>query len=431
MQLEFGIPERISMRKFSRTHPFARPSVTRFLAILTLGPLGAASFAQTKLSMKDALSLALSRRPELRASLERVESSSGLRRQAAVRPNPRLILQTEDLRASNFNLGEDAQSYIYASQVFEARGKRSGRMAVADEIVERNRAQADGVRRQIVLNVRQVYWEAEGAQIIRDLYAEDDKYFQQIVDYHQARFNEGKLAEVDLLRIRLERERMHAAAENATLEAQRALLRLARELSSAANDTWTLVEEFETLETHVARPGDKDLLSLRPEGRAALAALAEARANITFQKANGRQDVQGLLGYKRNGQDNTMIAGLQINIPVFDRNRGAIAASEADARAAEETVAALRNQITSEVALAEREYAMRRDQYLQTFQPLRNRAIEISDISRAAYREGGLDLIRLLDAERLRVEAQISWANALLSYHQSVAALEYVEGVDR
>ena len=172
-------------------------------------------------------------------------------------------------------------------------------------------------------------------------------------------------------------------------------------------------------------------MSLRPEGRSALAALAEAQANINLQKANGRQDVQGLFGYKRNGPDNAMIAGLQINLPIFDRNRGAITGAEADARAAEATVAALRNQITSEVALAEREYQMRRDQYLKTFQPLRTRAIEISDISRAAYREGGLDLIRLLDAERLRVEAQISWANALLSYHQSVAALEYAEGVER
>ena len=124
-----------------------------------------------------------------------------------------------------------------------------------------------------------------------------------------------------------------------------------------------------------------------------------------------------------------MIAGVQINLPVFDRNQGAIAASEADARAAEQSVTALRNQIASEVALAEREYQMRRDRYLRTFQPLRNRAIEIFEISRAAYREGGLDLVRLLDAERLRVEAQISWANALLAYHQSVAGLEYTEGV--
>jgi outer membrane protein TolC len=421
------------MRILSRTHLFAQQFATRVLTLTIFVLLAGAqaSLAQTKLSIKDAVSLALSRRPELRASLDRVESSGGLRQQAAMRPNPRLILQTEDLRPSNFNLGRDSQSYLYASQVFEARGKRGGRMAVTDQIVERNRAQVDSVRRQIVLNVRQAYWEVEAAQMVRDLYAQNDDYFRQTVDYHQARFNEGKLAEVDLLRVSLERERIHAAAENANLEAQRAILRLARELSSPANDAWALVEEFQNLEMPVDKPEHVDLLSLRPEGRSALAALAEARANINLQKANGRQDVQGLFGYKRNGPDNAMIAGLQINIPVFDRNRGAITAAEADARVAEETVAALRNQITSEVALAEREYQMRRDQYLKTFQPLRNRAIEISDISRAAYREGGLDLIRLLDAERLRVESQISWANALLSYHQSVAALEYAEGVER
>jgi outer membrane protein TolC len=84
-----------------------------------------------------------------------------------MRPNPRLILQTEDLRPSNFNLGQDSQSYVYASQVFEARGKRGRRMAVTDQIVERNKAQADSVRRQIVLDVRQAYWEAEAELTIK------------------------------------------------------------------------------------------------------------------------------------------------------------------------------------------------------------------------------------------------------------------------
>jgi len=41
-----------------------------------------------------------------------------------VRPNPRLILN-RDLRPSNFNLSQDSQSYLYASQVFEARGNEA------------------------------------------------------------------------------------------------------------------------------------------------------------------------------------------------------------------------------------------------------------------------------------------------------------------
>ena len=77
----------------------------------------------------------------------------------------------------------------------------------------------------------------------------------------------------------------------------------------------------------------------------------------------------------------------------------------------------------------EREYELDREQYLDTFKPLRDQAIQISDITRAAYNEGGLDLVRLLDAERVRIEAEVSWVGALESYHQSVVALEYAEGV--
>jgi outer membrane protein TolC len=176
-----------------------------------------ASFAQTKLSIKDAVSLALSRRAELRANLDRVESSGGLRQPAAVRPNPRLILQTEDLRTSNFNLGQDSQSYLYASQVFEARGKRSGRIAVADQIVARNRAQVDSVRRQIDLNVRQTYWQAEAAQMVRDLMLRTTTIFNKPSTTIKHDSMKANSAEVDLLRVRLERERIHAAAENANL----------------------------------------------------------------------------------------------------------------------------------------------------------------------------------------------------------------------
>jgi len=420
------------MRVLTRTPMFVRPFAARCFILIAGGfPIAQVGSAQTSLSLRDAVALAVSRRPELRASLAKVESFGGLRQQAGLRPNPRLIFQSEDFHTSNFSFSQESQTYAYASQVFEAPGKRSGRIAVAGQAMERSKAQVDAVRREIVFNVGQAYWVAEGAQMLRDLYAQDDEYFRQTVEYHQARFKEGKLAEVDLLRVRLERERIHAAAENAKLDAQRSLLRLARELSSPANDKWILVENFQSLEIPSDQPPPGDLVSLRPEGRSALATLAEARANVELQKANRRQDVQGLFGYKRNGPDNAMIAGLQINLPVFDRNQGVIAASEADARVAEGNVAALRNQIVSEVTLARQEYQMRRDQYLQTFQPLRDRAVEISDISRAAYREGGLDLVRLLDAERLRIEAQISWINALLSYHQSVMALEYAEGIER
>ena len=52
--------------------------------------------------------------------------------------------------------------------------------------------------------------------------------------------------------------------------------------------------------------------------------------------------------------------------------------------------------------------------------------MEISSISRAAYLEGGTDLLRLLDAERLRTDAQIAYVLALREYRLTVVQFEYI-----
>jgi outer membrane protein TolC len=57
-------------------------------------------------------------------------------------------------------------------------------------------------------------------------------------------------------------------------------------------------------------------------------------------------------------------------------------------------------------------------------------AAESARISRAAYREGGWDLLRLLDAERLRIETQSLYYQALAEYRQSIAELETAMGVE-
>jgi outer membrane protein TolC len=118
-----------------------------------------------------------------------------------------------------------------------------------------------------------------------------------------------------------------------------------------------------------------------------------------------------------------------MNLPLFDRNQGAVAAAAADTQAALDDYEAVRQQLASQLSIAQREYDLEREQYLQTFKPLRDQALEISDISRAAYKEGGLDLVRLLDSERVRVEAEVTWVQALEAYHQSVVSLEYAQGV--
>jgi cobalt-zinc-cadmium efflux system outer membrane protein len=286
--------------------------------------------------------------------------------------------------------------------------------------LEQSRLQAELERRQIVLSVRESYWRAKAAQALAALYAQDAYYFQQVIDYHEARFHEGKIAEVDLLRVRLQGEQIRAAAANASLDSEKALLMLAQEMNAAANSAWVLSEDFETLEVPKPIPAGTDVESLRTEGQLAQQAISKAEAQTRLVKANGRPDLLFTGGYKRDLNLDSPVASVQFDLPLFNRNQGAVAAAHAEEDALRESYQATRNRLAAELALAQREYEMRREQYLQTFKPLREQAIQISNISRDAYQAGGLDLLRLLDAERARAWTRNSATCAPLKAFTSV-----------
>ena len=398
--------------------------------VCALLALNIAALAQTPLSLEDAVRQAQKDRPELRAAAQRVEAGNDLRHQAALIPNPRLFLSSEDIRFSNFDFSQDAETFAYVSQLFETSGRRKGRIEVASSDAQRRRLQAEQVRREIVFNVRRAYWNALAAQFTTELYQESDEYFRQIVEYHEARLREGKLAEVDLLRVRLQAEQIRAAAASARLRSLRTQLDLARQMGKTEPGPWLLTEKFDKLEIPKELPAETDVVSSRIEGRLAQQDVAAARAQLSLEKARGRPDLDALFGYKRDLSVNTAFFGLQFNIPLFDRNQGASAAARAEVNAAQSSAQAARIQLALERSLARREYEARLEQVKSVFSPMRDRAVQIADISRAAYKEGGLELLRLLDAERLRVDTQLAWIDALSEYHKSVIEFERAEGVE-
>lgn len=399
------------------------------IAVIAVGLPCSAWGQQEKLSLQDAVDFALTHRPELRASSSRIQASEKIRSQAGLIPNPHFLFRKEDF-TDYLNVGENSQTYWEGEQLLETSGKRGGRIAVARESVEQRRLQTELDRRQIALDVRDSYWRATAVYALATLYKQDADYFQQVIDYNQNRFHEGKLAEVDLLRVQLQGQQIRAAAATAQLDSEKAMILLAQEMNADVNPAWVLSNDLETLEEPKPLPAGADSTVLRVEDQLARQAIAQAEARTKLEKANGRPDLLFTGGYKRDVGIDSPVAGVQFDLPLFNRNQGAVAAAKADEAAAQETYEATHNQLTAELTLAQREYEMRREQYLQDFRPLRDRAMQISDISRAAYEAGGLDLIRLLDAERARVDAQLSYIRALEGLHLSVDALNYAEGLD-
>ena len=203
-------------------------AASAFLAIPCL-------FGQASLSLKEAVSQALESHPQLSIATARVGVAQGLRTQAGLRPNPRLILQSENARVSGsppFSYPHDADSYAFIAQTIETAGKRGYRVDAASHNVRRSELEREILRRQIIARVSAAYYAATGAIRVRDLLEQEVSGFERVVQYHRDRVKEGAMAEVNLLRIEVERDRLASSARSAGQEAERSTIALLREIGS-------------------------------------------------------------------------------------------------------------------------------------------------------------------------------------------------------
>lgn len=392
---------------------------------------GACLHAQTSLTIDDAVRTALRNHPLLAERQQRTEVASSFALQAGLRPNPRLVAQSE-----NWSLtGAPAQSipvftdqFLYLSQVVETGAKRDRRTDLGRTGVVLADLDRKLLERQITTRVKFAYWEALGTRRILELWREDEANFAQTIRYHQDRAREGAIAEGDLLKVRLEGGRVSVAASSAALDAERAEITLLREMGQSEMVSLQLAGD---LSINAGSPPELEMarvMEARTEARIAQQSIVQAKANLSLQEANAKPDVEVLAGYKRTAGFNTALWGFQFNLPVRNKNQGNIAAAGSAVRAAEHSLRAVENQIRAEVATAVKDVEARRAQLTGILATSLGQAEESLRIARAAYLEGGTDLLRLLDAERVHIELEVLNARTQMEYRQSLVALEAALG---
>jgi cobalt-zinc-cadmium efflux system outer membrane protein len=387
--------------------------------------------AQQVLDLKTAVRTALEQHPLLAAGSARILSAEGIRAQAALRPNPLLTFQMENWRfrgSPEFQPGRDVDTFLYASQLLETASKRRLRTEAAAAAVRRSELDRELAGKQVAARVKTAYWAAAGAQRVADLLNENVGTFDQIVRYHELRVREGAMAEADLLKVRLERERVAVAATSAELDAQRARIELLRQMGASEFPPIRLADPVVPM-PEAPSVDEAGALAQRTEIKLAAQAIEQAFANLRFEQAMGKPDVEVMGGYKHTAGVNTVIGSVQIPLPFGNRNQGNIASARAIVRAAESEAAAMRAVVMAEVRAAAAEVETRRRQLTVLLPVIVRDANESSEISQAAYREGGSDLLRFLDTERVRIEIQVMYYRTLAEYRQSIAALETAMGV--
>jgi len=401
-----------------------------FIAIV-LGPC----WGQRRLSLQEAVDQAIQTRASLKAEAERVNAAEGAKRQAGLLPNPDFQFQNENLRPGQ-TYSRDVDTLAMINQPLDILGKRKQRVAVASEGMIRAQAQYDLAHWTVIQRVKLAYWAALESQEVHTVLAKTVDNFQKIVDYHSAQLSAGAIAEQDLLRVRLEAERLKISADTALIAVNRTRLDLLKEMGSVDFPELNLTEPLE-LTSDFKPLGVDEALAQRPEIKVARAALEEAEANARLQDVSARPDLNVTYGYKRTQLPdtttgiNTAIAAVRITLPVSDKNQGNRIAAQAEVRRQRQLLAAKQTEIRAEYDAALQEYEARRSELVNALEPLRDHAATIATIAGAAYAAGGTDLLRLLDAERARLDAELAWTQGMVDYRQSIVRLEAAEGVNQ
>ena len=399
------------------------------------------------LSIDDVVKFALERNQDLLALKQRLAETQGLLKQAGLRPNPNLSASITDGSIVGSD-GEREYSIDY-THTFEMGGKRDKRIQLSSIENKLARYEIAEKERELIADTKTAYVEA--LTTIRKL-----KVLQQTFDLIQKtndvtiqRVKEGEAPALEqgLSTMELNRIQADLALEASTAQSQ--MLNLKTLYAADLDEKLLLKGDWQFADPNVDLQAlVQQALTNRPDMLAAGLQEQALDAQINLTKAEGVSDLNAFAGYSHshsqfdqfgldeNGmpvplidRDNTLSAGISLNLPFFNRNQGNYQAAVARKEAARLRTKSLEKRIEQEVRSVVTVYtaAMNAVQALGgTVVPQSEKNLEIV---RASYELGELRFLDLIQEQRRALEIQNSYADAMKTYFLSAVQLENKTGL--
>lgn len=412
------------------------------IALLTWGASAAAQTPATPdlanpagpVSLRDAVSLALTQSPELLAFDAGRRASEARLLQAARLPNPVLDAMVEDVGGTS--RGPDAanflqpQTTVQLSQLVELGGKRAARQRLAG--LDRDLANWDyeAARLDVLTRVSAAFLEVLAAQQAVTQGAQALEVAGRVRQTVGERVAAGVVAPIEETRAGV----LLASAQLRADQAARALEARRRQLATFWGSTTPMF---------AAATGDLEALPSIPPVAALHAALADnpelarfvaevdrRQASLALARSARVPDMTLSAGYRRFTSIDTQafVIGASIPLPWFDRNRDGIRAAEASIDEARHAARAAELTMVARLADAYRALASANDDVTTLRRDVIPGARAVFETVQEGYELGRFGLLDVLDAQRTLVEAEAQHLEALTMYHQAVVAVERLVG---
>lgn len=383
------------------------------------------------LTLSQALARVLRDSPELATYPYSLRAAEARTMQSALRPNPELSLELENIAGDNEFSGTDSAEITLAlSQVIELGGKRRYRRNVArlgSEIVQQDYALA---RLDVLATAANRFLDVVSAQALLQLAEQAHNWSQKAKHAAQARFKAGSASRAELSQARIEALQATLAVSEAQSQLESARRILAAQWGAESPD----FSEAKAMLFELSQTPEFTQLRARldqsPQLQRYLTLDRLRQAELDLAIANGRQNLNVGLGLRRfeASGDQALTFGLSIPLGVSNSNEGNIAAARADL----ERLGSERQ--SSSILLYNKLYKLYQNlqQTRQRVKLLKTQALPEAEQAltqiEKGYRRGRFSYLELVETRRQRLSVERDVIDAAIGFHRALLALEQLTG---
>lgn len=387
-----------------------------------------------RLSQDEAVALFLRQNFDLLITKFGIDYAKGQQITARLFPNPILSVSTLGAFGQQQTLTRSGQVYPQIQQLFEMAGKRGYRMESASFGARSAEANFEDAIRQLTFTVKDAYYRVQLAQRRLALAEENRDRFSRILEVNTIRFKKGYIAEVDLIRIRLQVVDFQSQIIQAIQDGNqaRADLRVLLGLSPSVDVLLTTQLDYHLVEPDIVALR-RLALDTRPDIRMKRLMQSQRMADLRLAKAYRIPDITagaGIALQGPQGPDNQQQLGFNLGVPLplFNRNQGGIAQAEVSTQVADADLQKAIVQVENDVEIAYRNLLESR-RLVETYRGgvLEDARLTLTIVEKA-YERGGATILDLLDAARTSRTIQQNYIETLFNYQRNLFLLENAVG---
>jgi outer membrane protein, heavy metal efflux system len=382
-------------------------------------------------TLEDAQHLAALSNPTLRQAEAEIRAAKARTQQAALYPNPTIGYAGDEIRGGSNNGGIHG---FYVQQTVVTAGKLGKMHRVFEQESHLAELEAEEQKLRVENAVKTAYYRVLAAQELLETRRGLAQIEQSYADVKRQLFNTGQTDETEVLEAEVDRQRMRLSAhmqENTLREEWKSLAavlgRPDLSLTTVSGDLqhhWPEVNEEQAV----------DAIALQsPATRIADGASVRATAEITRAKSQAIPDLQLRGGLEYNFEPlGTVpyatgwegVAGVAVQVPIFNRNQGNVAAASADKERAELEKQRIALTLRERAATVVDEYANAKLMAVEYRDEILPRAKKAYELMSDKYGQMLASYPRVLESQRKLFELHAEYIRALEGLWTTGIALE-------